>query len=74
VIDPLNQSRRERLRILLYARSLIFSMRKLKNNLRRRINDANNLTKIIVNVKNMLSKEHEALAYMLHEINLECNT
>jgi GT2 family glycosyltransferase len=54
--------RRERLRILLYTRILVFLARKLTSNLRRRISNTSKLAKLIIDVRGPLSKEREALA------------
>jgi hypothetical protein len=53
--------RRERLRILLYARILMFLARRLSENMRRRVGNASSLAKLIINVKSPLSKECNAL-------------
>jgi len=53
--------RRERLRILLYARILMFLVRRLSENMRRRVGNASSLAKLIINVKSPLSKECDAL-------------
>lgn len=54
--------RRERLRILLYARILMFLARRLSENLRRCVGNASSLAKLIISVKSPLSKERDALA------------
>jgi len=56
--------RQERLRILLYIRILMFLVRKLSNNLRRRVSDASSLAKLIINVKSPLLKERNAFAHI----------
>jgi hypothetical protein len=53
--------RRERLRILLYARILMFLARRPRENMRRRVGNTSSLAKLIINVKSPLSKECDAL-------------
>jgi GT2 family glycosyltransferase len=54
--------RKERLRALLYVRILLFLMKKLGDNMKKRAGDTSSLKKLIVNVKSPLSKEIEAVA------------
>jgi GT2 family glycosyltransferase len=54
--------RKERLRALLYVRILLFLVKKLSSNMKKRAGDTSSLKKLIVNVKSPLSKEIEAVA------------
>jgi GT2 family glycosyltransferase len=54
--------RKERLRALLYVRILLFLMKKLGDNMKKRAGDTSSLKKLIINVKSPLSKEIEAVA------------
>ena len=60
--------RRERLRILLHTRILMFLARKFSSNLRRRVSDTSSLMKLIIDIKSPVSKEQEALARIPHII------
>jgi GT2 family glycosyltransferase len=54
--------RKERLRALLYVKILLFLVKKLGDNMKKRAGDTSGLKKLIVNVKSPLSKEIEAVA------------
>jgi GT2 family glycosyltransferase len=54
--------KKERLKALLYVRILLFLVKKLGSNMKKRAGDTSNLKKLIVNVKSPLSKEIEAVA------------
>jgi GT2 family glycosyltransferase len=60
--------RKERLRLMLYSRILLFLVKRLSIDLKKRVSNTNDLEKFIVNVKSPLSKEIEAVANISQNI------
>jgi len=58
--------KKERLRALLYVKILLFLVKKLSSNLKKRASNTSDLKKFIVNIRSPLSKETEAIANIPH--------